>query len=226
MENSFTNLCQNETITKPSKTSENKTENVKGDSTKDILSQNGNVKETNIITIGRIYLITNLINNKKYVGITTKSLKKRFQQHCWDAKRRTRLVIHHAIKKYGEENFKIELVEELQNTTEEKLFLRESFYIDKYDTLINNFKGYNMAKYGGGKLVYSEETRKKMSMLKDETSHNPDLTLRRFRNVITNEEFRGNRYEFRRNYNFKKRSVDRLVQRRSKKTKGWILLDA
>lgn len=33
------------------------------------------------------YCITNLINEKKYVGKTTYSITKRFQEHCKDSKK-------------------------------------------------------------------------------------------------------------------------------------------
>ena len=176
--------------------------------------------------LGRIYLITNVANNKGYVGVTTKTLKKRFQQHCWDGQRRTRLVIHHAIKKYGKANFKIELLEELPDTTEEALFLREAHYIKEYDTLIDNGRGYNMAEYGGGKLTYSEATRKKMSELKGEKNHNADLTIRQFRNVNTGETFSGHRYEFVKKFNLIKDGIDRLIRGYRKSSCGWVVCEA
>jgi group I intron endonuclease len=172
MENSCTTLCQNETITEPLKTLEKKTEGVNEFFT--INTSNPNEKEKGkpiILKIGRVYIITNLINNKKYVGITTRTIKRRFNQHIWESKGRCLWAINKAIRKYGEENFTIDLVEELYNITEKELFLKESFYIDKYNTLVDNKCGYNLVKCDNNKLIVSEATRRKMSELKKGEHH-------------------------------------------------------
>ena len=53
--------------------------------------------------MGYIYLITNLLNNKKYIGKTTQSIEERWQEHIYDSKRKkceTR-PLYRAIRKYG-----------------------------------------------------------------------------------------------------------------------------
>lgn len=101
--------------------------------------------------MGKIYLITNMINSKKYVGQTTISLKRRFLYHCEDA-RKTRCEnrpLYAAMKKYGVENFAIEELEDIEN---EKLSEREIYWINELGTFGSN--GYNSTKGGDGSLLY------------------------------------------------------------------------
>ena len=86
-----------------------------------------------------IYIITNLINNKQYVGKTTKSLKLRWRRHC----SRKHTAISKAIIKYGKENFKIEVLE--YTTSLEELNNLEIEWINKKNTLSPN--GYNLINY-------------------------------------------------------------------------------
>ena len=98
---------------------------------------------------GQIYIIKNKINDKVYIGQTTVNYQTRFKQHCKPSSIRTRhYKLYNAIKKYGEENFYIELLEE--NIPIEKLNQREIWYIEKYDSF--NF-GYNSTKGGDGRTI-------------------------------------------------------------------------
>ncbi len=67
---------------------------------------------------GKIYKITNKVNGKIYVGQTIKTLEERFQKHCWGTTEKDKyhlnMAIKKAIKKYGKENFIIELIEEAE----------------------------------------------------------------------------------------------------------------
>lgn len=61
-----------------------------------------------------IYKITNDINDKVYIGKTTLSIEERFKEHCLDSKRnvKEKRPLYSAMRKYGQEHFKIELIEE------------------------------------------------------------------------------------------------------------------
>lgn len=92
-----------------------------------------------------IYQIVNDINQKIYVGKTEFSIEKRFKEHCQDAfkKRNEKRPLYVAMRKYGVENFHIELIEETNNPEE-----REVFWIEQKRSFKN---GYNATLGGDGK---------------------------------------------------------------------------
>lgn len=98
----------------------------------------------------RIYLITNKVNGKQYVGKTKYTLAHRFTQHCT---RDYHTYIHNAIQKYGRENFKIE---EICKTDDEHWKELETFYIKFYHTHYTE-GGYNVS-WGGDNNPMDEES--------------------------------------------------------------------
>lgn len=102
--------------------------------------------------MGYIYCITNIINNKQYVGKTINTIEERFKEHCRDS-RKTRCnkrPLYNAMNKYGIENFKIE---ELEYIEDDKLLAeREIYWIKELNTYGHN--GYNASKGGDGKILY------------------------------------------------------------------------
>lgn len=92
-----------------------------------------------------IYKIINNVNQKIYIGKTTRTIEERFKEHCKDYKKRDleKRPLYSAMKKYGIENFSIELVEETDNPEE-----REKYWIEYYGSFKN---GYNATVGGDGK---------------------------------------------------------------------------
>lgn len=84
---------------------------------------------------GYIYIITNKVNNKQYVGQTSRDIWTRFDEHCYDD--RSTSAIHAAIKKYGVDNFDLKLLEEVDLN---QLDTRERYWINEYNTCR---EGYN-----------------------------------------------------------------------------------
>ena len=89
---------------------------------------------------GVVYKITCLINKKLYIGQTRKSIEKRFKQHA-----KTDSLIGRDIRKYGIENFKIEIIEHCESKAQ--LNEREKFWINTLNS--KQPYGYNV-KDGGG----------------------------------------------------------------------------
>lgn len=102
-----------------------------------------------------VYKITNLVNNKIYIGQTTQPIKVRLMQH----KRKVKSILGQAISKYGIDNF--EIIELAKAETLEQLNDLEIEFIAILNALDKNI-GYNI--YSGG-LNYkkTEEHKAKIS---------------------------------------------------------------
>lgn len=94
-----------------------------------------------------IYKITNKLNEKVYIGQTTKTLDIRRKGHIQAAKNGVNHHLYNAINKYGIENFKFEEICKANSKSE--LNYLEAKYILEYDSVRN---GYNMG-YGGDNNV-------------------------------------------------------------------------
>jgi group I intron endonuclease len=106
-----------------------------------------------------VYLITNLINGKVYVGQTIRSISWRFSQHKSSARRGDNLALCRAIRKYGEDNFQIE--ELSHHESDEELSLAEIASIYVYKSA-DKLHGYNCT-YGGEGTRATPETAAKIS---------------------------------------------------------------
>lgn len=87
---------------------------------------------------GYIYLTTNLVNNKKYIG----RHKSQFKDNSYYGSGK---IIKEALKKYGKENFSVEILEECD--TKEELFKKEKYWIQKFNATEDE-QFYNID-YGG-----------------------------------------------------------------------------
>ena len=107
-----------------------------------------------------IYIITNMVNNKIYIGQTITTIEQRFKEHCRPSKNST--LIDKAINKYGKENFKVEFLCETNSLDE--LNKLEIFYIKEYNAMDRNV-GYNLCIGGNNTKGYRhrKDSREKMS---------------------------------------------------------------
>lgn len=106
---------------------------------------------------GYIYKITNILNNKIYIG-----------KHKYDKNELDKsyicsgIIIKKAIKKYGIEKFLIDLIDVAESLKE--LNEKEKYYIKYFDC--REPKGYNMTDGGDGAPNLSEESKKKLAYWK------------------------------------------------------------
>lgn len=94
-----------------------------------------------------IYKLTNKLNQKVYIGQTRRTLDARLSEHVKDANAGRGYYISNAIRKYGIENFNIEILAETKD--KDVLNHLEEYYIRKYDSVSC---GYNLS-YGGNSNV-------------------------------------------------------------------------
>lgn len=108
-----------------------------------------------------IYKITNLVNNKIYIGQTTRSVEDRWRDHCTLTKSKHKSLIRLAVAKYGKQSFKIETIDQCFSI--EELNWKEKERIEEFNSLSPN--GYNLDNGGKGKTVHSL-SKLKMSLAK------------------------------------------------------------
>lgn len=116
-------------------------------------------KETEMYE-GYIYLITNTINNKHYVGQTRRTVNVRWKQHCQYSNHTNKnSAIDRAIGKYGKDNFTVKELKFFEYPSLDMLHNAlnnaEIYYIDLYKTLTTQ-NGYNISA-GGSKRNYIEK---------------------------------------------------------------------
>ena len=121
-----------------------------------------------------IYKITNIINNKIYIG-SSKDVSKRFKTHLRSMKNGTHhsIYLQRAFDKYGEDNFNFSVLYELNERDD--LFAFESLYI-------NEFKPeYNVGSVGGGDNLSNNPKR-------EEIIENMKISVRLRYDSMTSEE--------------------------------------
>lgn len=190
---------------------------------------------------GVIYLVTNKINGKVYVG-QTENFKQRFSMHNSNAKTgNDNSYFHRSINKYGKDNFQWNIIGEYP---EQDLDIQEIYWIKyyqayKYSTEYDGSKGYNLNIGGGSSrgMKHSEESKLRMSIIGKiryaNTNHSlkgcspckginngqTDKNVYTFINIKNQETFIGMRFEFTNKYNMDIRHL--FSANASKTCKGW-----
>lgn len=138
-----------------------------------------------------VYKITNIQNNKCYVGQTIRPVNQRFHRHINDAMNNI-LDTHfaRAIRKYGKDSFTIEIIDSA--TTQEELNQKEQYWIRYYNAVK---EGYNetdaISKCGGN--TYQSKTEEEMEEIKEKIrqtklgAKNPMARKIKRTNILTNE---------------------------------------
>lgn len=119
--------------------------------------------------MGQLYKITFEGTSKAYIGITTRTVQKRFAQHCESSKN---TPISRAIRKYTKENTAVHVLAEADSW--EDLCALEIMAIKEHNTKVPN--GYNLTEGGDGTLGWDPpaEWRANRAELMTGTKHTPE----------------------------------------------------
>lgn len=186
---------------------------------KNVLMKNGLNGDENLKE-GKIYLITNNITGGRYVG-QTNNLQKRWRAHV---RSNRHVPLYYAFKKYGIENFKLEVLERTLDLT--KLDDLEIKHISSQRSFIDwNEGGYNLTTGGYANRTVSEETRRKLHVanFKGGKKKKPrdlvrEMENRRkhynqyvFSNIKTGESYTGFRMDFVKLFGISRSSAKRIT---------------
>lgn len=115
-----------------------------------------------------IYKFTNQINNKSYIGKWTSSIESLYKRYKNEINSKNNRHIVNALRKYGFNNFKFEIIKE--NNNQENLKLLEIYFINFFNTFKNGYnktiggdngpgskKGWKMSSEGKLKISLSKK---------------------------------------------------------------------
>ena len=138
-----------------------------------------------------IYKITNIQNNKVYIGQTIRPINDRFRRHINDALNNI-LDTHfaRAIRKYGKDSF---IIEEIDcASTQDELNKKERYWIQYYNAVNDGYNETDAINKCGGN-TYKSKTEEEMRIIKEKIrqtklgNKNPMAKKIKRTNVITNE---------------------------------------
>ena len=143
-----------------------------------------------------IYKISNDINNKVYIGQTIRPIEDRFKRHINDAINNI-LDTHfaRAIRKYGKENFHIEMIDSAE--TQEELNLKEQYWINYFDSINNGYNETDALFKCGGNTYYSK-SKDEINQIGQKIKaskiggNNPNARKIKCKNINTGEELHFN----------------------------------
>ena len=103
--------------------------------------------------MGFIYKIENKQNGKIYIGKTVNTIRERWLEHVEEANKGDNSLLHKAIRKYGENGFYVDFIEQCSN---DELNIKEIYYIALFQSHMGQY-GYNMTLGGEGAMKYSDK---------------------------------------------------------------------
>lgn len=141
-------------------------------------------------TIYTVYKAVNLINGKCYIGFDSNWPNRKYH-HVWA---KEQYPIQKAIKKYGKQNFKWEVLYQSKDA-EHTLSIMEPYFIKENNSFGKN--GYNMTKGGDGVLglKHTEKTKRKIS-ISSKGRKRPQIEIDKIRLALLGSQRAAKSYKF------------------------------
>jgi len=158
---------------------------------------------------GKIYKITNKVNELIYIGSTVQNLNYRFSSHisAWKYNKNTS-KLYNAFSEIGIENFNIVLIENFPCVNKRQLEERETYYIQLYDSVE---KGYNQ-----GWAKTTEERKQALKKINKKRFNENNKEYIKEYNHENYPKYRNRILEYQKEYRGK--NIEKIKIYRSKKT--------
>lgn len=158
-----------------------------------------------------LYIITNRINNRKYIGITV-DFQKRSKRHLRELRenRHHSIFLQRAFNKYGEENFDFEIL--FDDLSKDKAEWLEEFYLNEH---YNNVYNVSKKSSGGDLISYHPE----LDKIKKKHSENGNAWW----DSLTEEEKKahGDKSRGENNGMYGRKHKEESKKKMSENSKGW-----
>lgn len=116
-----------------------------------------------------IYQASNTVNGKSYVGVTSRTLRRRIYEHYWVANKRPKTRFHNALNKYSKDSW-IWIILEEGYLPKDLLLDREKFFIALNES---SKTGYNMTE--GGEDFSSSDYQRDLQLRRVKAGTHPFL---------------------------------------------------
>ena len=123
-----------------------------------------------------IYCLTNILNNKRYIGLTKLTPEQRFKKHILASQNGCQFHFARALRKYGEDKFKLESLDVCDGLNQAKVLERSWIKFHKSN---DSKLGYNLTPGGdGGGKKLSEAAKQKMRLAKLGKKHSLETRIK------------------------------------------------
>ena len=138
-----------------------------------------------------VYKITNIKNNKVYIGQTKETLKQRFSRHMGYQALEHDTKFYRAVRKYGKESFIIEQIDTAFN--QDELDEKEVYWIRYYNAVEDGYNSNDHKGRVGGDTLSNHPNIKEISKKISDSkmgAKNPRARGVIAKNILTNETFK------------------------------------